>query len=89
MRRAPIAWDDELPSMGGEVDKNTAIEIATDYADEECVGQPGDILDVHKEDGNWIVEFRTHTYADSYDHRVRITTSVGNVISHERKDRLD
>lgn len=74
--------------MGG-VDKETAIEIATDYADEECVGQLGDILETHKEDDDWIVEFRTHTYADSYDHRVRITATVGNVISHERGNRLD
>lgn len=87
-------WAGLIPSpyldicMGG-IGKETAIEIATDYADEECVGQLGEILEAHKADGNWVVEFRTHTYADSYDHRVKITTTVGNVISHERGNRLD
>jgi len=73
----------------GDVDKENAIEIAQDYADEECVGQIGDILDAYKENGNWLVEFRTHTYSDSYDHQVTITATVGNVISHKRGNRLD
>ena len=63
-----------------------AIEIAEAYADDECVGQLGDIVDVEERENEWIVEFRTHTYADAYTHRLRITKNVGNVISHERSD---
>jgi len=73
----------------GDIDKEDAIEIAQDYADDECVGQFGDILNASKEDSTWNVEFRTHTYGDSYDHRVTITATVGNVISHERGNRLN
>mgnify|MGYP005852717017 CR=1 FL=1 len=72
-----------------ETGKDTAIEIASDYADEECVGQLGEILDAYQEDSTWIVEFRTHTYADSYDHRVKITSTVGNIVSHERLSKFD
>ncbi|MFB6301467.1 MAG: hypothetical protein ABEH78_01195 [Haloferacaceae archaeon] len=75
--------------MGGQVDRERAIEIARDYADGECVGELGEVLDAAKENDLWIVEFRTHTFSDSYDHRLKITVSVGNVVSHERKDRLD
>lgn len=75
--------------MEDEVDEREAIEIAEDYADEECVGELGETLDVTKEDGSWIVEVRTHTFSDSYDHRVKITATVGNIISHERDDRFD
>lgn len=75
--------------MGDEVDRDTAIEIAKNYADNECVGELGEVLNTEKEDSLWIVDFRTYTFSDSYDHRVKITVSVGNLISHERKDRLD
>lgn len=73
----------------GEVDEETAIEIAETYADEGCVGELGEILAVTSSDANWIVEFRTHTYDDFYDHRVVITKTVGNIISHDRSDRFD
>lgn len=73
----------------GNVDKEEVIEIAQDYADEECLGEFGGVLDAYKEEKGWIVEFRTHTYSDSYDHRVTVTTTVGNIISHERGPRLN
>jgi len=75
--------------MVEDVDKEEAIEIAKAYADEECVGELGEALDAHEADSNWIVDVRTHTFSDAYDHRVKITAAVGNVISHERKDRFD
>lgn len=75
--------------MVEDVDKDRAIEIARAYADEECVGELGEVLDAHKEAGDWVVDFRTHTFSDAYDHRVTITAAVGNVISHERKDRFE
>lgn len=71
------------------MDEDRVIDIAKDYADEECVGEFGEILDTGQEDDLWIVEFRTHTFADEYDHRVKITDNMGNVISHDRHDRLD
>lgn len=75
--------------MSDEVDEHTAKEIAKEYADEECVGEFGEVLDTRKKEGIWIVDCRTYTFSDSYDHRVRIAVATGNVISHERKDRLD
>lgn len=70
--------------MEGEVtDKDSAVEVARDYADEECVGQFGDATDVSRDDGVWVVEFETHTYSGAYRHRVKINR-VGNVFSHER-----
>jgi UDP-N-acetylglucosamine transferase subunit ALG13 len=73
----------------GDVDKETATKIATEYADEECIGEFGKILDTFRENNAWIVEFRTHTFDDSYDHQVKISASVGNILSHDRKDRLN
>lgn len=67
-------------------DGEQASALAREYADDDCVGELGEVLDVRREDGVWIVEFRTHTFADQFDHRVRITAAVGNVISHERCD---
>ncbi|WP_336000356.1 hypothetical protein [Halorientalis halophila] len=73
--------------MEGTVSEaETATELAEAYADEHCVGELGDVLDVERAEGVWVVEFRTHTYADAYDHRVRITTE-GDVFGHERLDR--
>lgn len=74
--------------MGDVQDADEAKAIALDYADEECVGEPGDVLDVTREDSDWIVEFRTHTFSDAYEHRVRISR-VGNLFSHERATRLE
>lgn len=65
------------------VDADGAARIAREYANEECVGEFGEVLDVHDADGVWVVEFRTHTFSDAYDHRVRVN-GVGNVFSHER-----
>lgn len=65
-------------------DPETAREIADEYADTECVGELGDIVDVEERDSEWIVEFRTHTFSDAYTHRIQITKSVGNVITHDR-----
>lgn len=65
-------------------DADAAIEIAEEYADAECVGQPGDVVEVEERESEWVVEIRTHTYSDAYRHRIRITRSVGNVIGHDR-----
>lgn len=65
-------------------DAETAIDVATEYADAECVGELGEVIDARREENVWVVEFRTHTFSDAYEHRVRITASVGNVISHDR-----
>lgn len=70
-------------------DTETAIEIAEEYADTECVGEYGEIIETDERTSEWIVEFRTHTFSDAYTHRVRITKSVGNVISHDRSNRFD
>ena len=43
------------------VDKNEAIELAKAYADEECVGQLGEVVDAHEAGSNWVIDFRTHT----------------------------
>lgn len=73
--------------MGDEVpDADTATEFAEDYADEECVGQLGDVVEVADRDSMWVVEFRTHTFSDVYTHRIAITKSVGNVVNHERSN---
>lgn len=75
--------------MKGTVeDAETAEEVARDFADENCVGELGDVLDVRRTEDCWIVEFRTHTFSDKYEHRIKIAT-VGNVFSHDRKYRLD
>lgn len=75
--------------MKGEIENTeTAEEVAREYADEDCVGELGEILDVRRDDTDWVVEFRTHTFSDSYEHRVLISP-VGNLYSHERVDRLD
>lgn len=65
-------------------DADAATDIAEEYADAECVGEPGDVVTVEERDSQWIVELRAHTFSDTYTHRVRITKSVGNVIGHER-----
>lgn len=62
-----------------------AESIAEDYADEECVGTTGEVIDVTREDSAWIVEVRTHTFSEAYVHRIEITASVGNVVAHDRK----
>lgn len=74
--------------MGDVHDTDDAKAIALDYADEECVGEPGEVIDVTHEGGDWIVEFRTHTFSDAYEHRVRISR-VGNLFKHERTTRLE
>lgn len=74
--------------MGEVRDRETAVELAKDYADEECVGQFGETVDVRREDSSWVVEFKTHTYSDEYVHRLKIT-STGNVYAHERSNRFD
>lgn len=75
--------------MEGDVqDAEMARYLARDYADENCVGELGEILDVRYEESVWRVEFRTHTFADEYDHRVRIAP-VGNVFGHERTKRSE
>jgi hypothetical protein len=71
------------------VSEERAVEIAEEYARAECVGEFGEILGVTREGSNWIVEFRTHTFDDVYDHRVEITASVGNLIAHERLNRVE
>ena len=70
-------------------DEQTARELANTYADSECVGQLGDITDIEEYDTEWLVEFETHTLSDTYTHRVQITKSVGNVLSHDRSSRFD
>jgi hypothetical protein len=70
--------------MEGKIeDPDTAIEIARDYADEECIGEVGEVVDARRENNNWIVEFRTHTFSDAYKHRVQLS-AIGNVFSHDR-----
>lgn len=64
--------------------RETAIEIAATYAERECVGTFGDVTETEEEDAEWIVEFQTHTFSDAYTHRIRISKSVGNVLSHDR-----
>lgn len=64
----------------------TAAVIAESYGEAECVGTVGEVVDTTREDGRWIVTFRTHTFSDEYTHRIEITASVGNVVSHERTE---
>lgn len=72
--------------MTGElIDREGAVGAAREYATEECVGRFGEVIDVERDDEDWSVRFRTHTYADEYTHRVRINR-VGNVFTHERED---
>lgn len=76
--------------MSEEVpDQDTATELAEEYADSECIGQFGEITEVDEHDTKWTIEFQTHTLSDSYTHRVQITKSVANVISHDRSSRFD
>jgi len=70
-------------------DKETAIELATAYADSDCLGQFGEVIDVEDRDTTWVVEFQTHTFTERYRHRIELTKSVGNVISHDRSSRLE
>lgn len=75
--------------MGDEVQNSeTAVEITEEYAD-TCVGEFGDIVTTKEEDTEWVVEFQTHTFSDVYTHTIRITKSVGNVVSHDRTGRFD
>lgn len=66
-------------------DADTAEAIAENYASQECVGTFGEVIDVTRDDSTWIVEFRTHTFSEEYVHRIEITDTVGNVITHDRK----
>ncbi|QKY20188.1 hypothetical protein B4589_007265 [Halolamina sp. CBA1230] len=70
-------------------DEETAAEIAERYAEAECTGQFGTVTDVGKQDAEWVVAFETHTFSETYTHRVRITERVGNVIAHERSSRFE
>lgn len=74
--------------MDEENGKETAKEVAREYAEKECVGQFGEVIEVEQENSYWVIEFRTHTYSDEYRHEVRIN-QVGNVFSHERNSRFD
>ncbi|MFB6140818.1 MAG: hypothetical protein ABEJ26_10335 [Halosimplex sp.] len=70
--------------MEGDVrDEATAVDVAREYADEECVGQFGDVLAVDESDGVWTVELTTHTFSAEYTHRLKLT-AAGNVFAHER-----
>jgi hypothetical protein len=70
-------------------DREAAIELAKGYADSECVGQFGEVTDVEETETEWRIEFRTHTLSGTNTHRVRITESVENVVSHDRSSRFD
>jgi hypothetical protein len=75
--------------MKGEIeDADTAIEIVRDYADDECIGELGEVTDARRENKSWIVEFRTHTFSDAYEHRIQLLPS-GNVFSHDRTSRIE
>jgi hypothetical protein len=75
---------DQVFSMEGKItDTDTAVEIARDYADDECVGEFGEVLEASRENHDWIVEFRTHTFSDTYKQRVQLSP-IGNVFSHDR-----
>lgn len=65
-------------------DADTAETIAENYAAQECVGTFGGVIDVTRDDSTWIVEFRTHTFSEEYVHRVEITETVGNIITHDQ-----
>ncbi|WP_152420654.1 hypothetical protein [Halorubrum tebenquichense] len=70
-------------------DQETASELAKEYADNECVGQLGDITDIEERDAEWQIEFETHTLSDTHTHRIRITKFAGNVISYDRLSRFE
>lgn len=70
-------------------DKDTAIDIAEDFANDESIGQFGEVTDVEETETEWQVEFQTSTFSETYTHRIRITKSVGNVIAHDRSSRFD
>lgn len=76
---------------GDSTNRDEAIEITKKFAeeDERCAGEFGDIIDIRRDDNVWIVEFRTHTFSDTYTHQIRITRSVGNVISYERESKFE
>ena len=75
--------------MEGEIENSdTAIEIAREYADVECVGELGEVLDARQENKSWIVEFRTHTFSDAYEHHVQLSP-IGNVFSHDRTSQIE
>jgi hypothetical protein len=62
--------------MAGEIeDADRAIEVVKNYADDECVGEFGEVLDARQENNNWTVEFRTHTFSDRYKHRVQLSST--------------
>lgn len=78
--------------MGDEIsDKEGAIEIVKGFAEDDrrCVGEFGEIIDVHRDENSWIVEFRTHTLSEEHTHQIRITTAVGNVVSYDRTSKFD
>ena len=54
-----------------------------DYANNECVGELGEVLDAKQENNTWIIEFRTHTFSNTYNHRIQMSP-IGNVFSHDR-----
>lgn len=76
--------------MGNKVQNQAAaIEITEEYANTECIGEFGEIVTTKEKDTEWIVEFQTHTFSDVYTHSIRITKSVGNVVSHDRTGQFD
>jgi hypothetical protein len=78
-----IVFEAEESSMEGDIeDPDRAIEIAKDYAADDCLGELGEVVDASKENSGWIVEFRTHTFADTYEHRV-LLSRIGNVFSYD------
>lgn len=61
-----IITETNSSSMAGEIeDADRAIELVRNYAEDECVGEFGEVLDARQENNNWTVEFRTHTFSDS------------------------
>lgn len=74
---------------GHGTDRETAVEIAKAYADEECTGEFGEVTDVDNRESDWQIEFKTHTFSDTYTHRIKVTKSVGNVVAHDRSSRFD
>lgn len=89
MTVAYIDFEAEAPVMEGEIESSeTAIEIAREYAADNCVGEWGEVLDTRQEDKDWIVEFRTHTFSDAYEHHVQLSP-IGNVVSHDRTSRFE
>lgn len=70
-------------------DQEAAIALVKEYAASECVGRFGDVTDVEEREAEWFIKFHTSTSSDTHTHRVRITKSVGNVISHDRSSRFE